>query len=63
MLADGKKGMPHVVNAVVCRSLELSWPIPRLKISKICVCPQFPYRGNDTVFWIFPIVRCDAFCM
>ena len=27
------------------------------------VCPQFPYRGNDTIFWIFPIVPCHAFCM
>ena len=29
----------------------------------VCVCPQFPYRGNDTIFWIFPIVPCHAFCM
>ena len=27
------------------------------------VCPQFPYRDNDTIFWIFPIVPCHAFCM
>ena len=27
------------------------------------VCSQFPYRGNDTIFWIFPIVLCHAFCM
>ena len=23
----------------------------------------FLYRGNDTIFWIFPIVPCHAFCM
>ena len=27
------------------------------------VCPQFPYRGNDTILWTFPIVPCHAFCM
>ena len=27
------------------------------------VCPQFPYRGSDMIFWIFPIVPCHAFCM
>ena len=27
------------------------------------VCSQFPYQGNDTIFWIFPIVPCHAFCM
>ena len=26
------------------------------------VCSQFPYRSNDTIFWIFPIVPCHAFC-
>ena len=26
-------------------------------------CLQFPYRGNDMIFWIFPIVHCHAFCM
>ena len=26
------------------------------------VCPQFPYRGNDTIFWIFSFVPCHAFC-
>ena len=29
----------------------------------VCVCPQSPYRGNDTILWIFPIVPCHAFCM
>ena len=29
----------------------------------VFVCPQFPYRGNDMIFWIFPIVHCHAFCM
>ena len=29
----------------------------------VCVCPQLPYRGNDMIFWIFPIVPCHAFCM
>ena len=29
----------------------------------VCVCPQLPYRGNDMMFWIFPIVPCHAFCM
>ena len=27
------------------------------------VCPQLPYRGNDMIIWIFPIVPCHAFCM
>ena len=27
------------------------------------VCPQLPYRCNDMIFWIFPIVPCHAFCM
>ena len=29
----------------------------------VCVCLQFPYRRNDTIFWTFPIVPCHAFCM
>ena len=29
----------------------------------VFVCPQFPYRGNDTIFGIFPTVPCHAFCM
>ena len=24
-------------------------------------CPQSTYRGNDTIFWIFPVVFCHAF--
>ena len=41
MLAGGKKGMPHVVNASLSiRSLELSWPIPRLKMSKAACLPK-----------------------
>ena len=27
------------------------------------VCPQFPYHGNEPIFWLFPIVPCHAFCM
>ena len=27
------------------------------------VCSQFPYRGNDTIFCIFPIAPCHAFSM
>ena len=27
------------------------------------VCPQYPYRGNDMIFWIFAIVHCHAFSM
>ena len=29
----------------------------------VCVCPQLPYRDNDMIIWIFPIVPCHAFCM
>ena len=29
----------------------------------VCVCPQLPYRGNDMIIWIFPVVPCHAFCM
>ena len=29
----------------------------------VCVCPHSPYRGNDMIFLIFPIVPCHAFCM
>ena len=25
------------------------------------VCPQSPYRDNDMILWIFPVVLCDAF--
>ena len=36
---------------------------PWFSCGTVCVCPQFPYRGNDTIFWIFLIVPCHAFCM
>ena len=29
----------------------------------LCLSAIFPYRGNDTISWIFPIVPCHAFCM
>ena len=50
----------------LCRSdmlliLNMVWPW--FSCRTVCVCPQFPYRGNDTIFWIFPIVPCHAFCM
>ena len=35
----------------------------REKEKSVCVCPQFPYSCKDTIFWIFPIVPCHAFCM
>ena len=40
-----------------------SWPIGQCHMQNVCVCPQLPYRGNDMIFWIFPIVHCRAFCM
>ena len=40
-------------------SMVWSW----FSCGTVCVCPQFPYRGNDTMFWIFRIVPCHAFCM
>ena len=40
---------------------NLVWPL--FSCGTVCVCPQFPYRGNDTIFWIFPIVPCHAFRM
>ena len=36
---------------------------PWFSCGTVCVCPQFPYRGNDMIFWIFPFVPCHAFCM
>ena len=36
---------------------------PWFSCGTVYVCPQFPYCGNDTIFWIFPIVPCHAFCM
>ena len=36
---------------------------PWFSCGTVCVCPQFPYRGNHTIFWIFPIVPCHAFSM
>ena len=36
---------------------------PWFSCGTVCVCLQFLYRGNDTIFWIFPIVPCHAFCM
>ena len=36
---------------------------PWFSCGTVCVCPQLPYRGNDVIFWIFPIVPCHAFCM
>ena len=29
----------------------------------VLVCPHFPHHGNDTIFWIFPVVLCHALCM
>ena len=29
----------------------------------VFVCPQFPYHGNDTIFWIFAFVLCHVFYM
>ena len=39
------------------------WPMSLAKRGTVFVCPQFPYRGNDMIFWIFPIVPSHAFCM
>ena len=36
---------------------------PWFSCGTVCVCLQLPYRGNDMIFWIFPIVPCHAFCM
>ena len=36
---------------------------PWFSCGTVCVCPQFSYRDNDMIFWIFPIVPCHAFCM
>ena len=36
---------------------------PWFSCGTVCVCPQLSYRGNDMIFWIFPIVPCHAFCM
>ena len=41
--------------------LYMVWP--RFSCGTVCVCPQFPCRGNDMIFWIFPIVPRRAFCM
>ena len=38
---------------------NMVWPY--FSCETVCVCPQFPYRGNDTIFWIFPTVPCHAF--
>ena len=36
---------------------------PWFSCGTVCVCPQFPYRGNNTIFRTFPVVPCHAFCM
>ena len=36
---------------------------PWFSCGTVCVYPQFSYRDNDTIFWIFPVVPCHAFCM
>ena len=36
---------------------------PWFSCGTVCVCPQLPYRDNDMIIWIFPIVPCHAFCM
>ena len=38
-------------------------PVKRFFWGTVLVCPQFPYRGNDMIFWIFPAVLCHALCM
>ena len=40
---------------------NMAWPW--LFCGSVFVCPQFPYRGNDMIFWIFSVVLCHAFCM
>ena len=29
---------------------------PWFSCGTVCVCLQFPYRGNDKIFWTFPVV-------
>ena len=36
---------------------------PRFSCGTVFISLQFPHRGNDTIFWIFPIAPCHAFCM
>ena len=36
---------------------------PWFSCGTVCVCLQFPYRGNDTIFRTFPVVPCHALCM
>ena len=36
---------------------------PWFSCGTVCACPQFPYRGNNTIFWTFPIVTCHALCV
>ena len=49
------------LDPICCSFFNMVWPW--FSCGTVCVCPQFPYRGNDTIFWIFPIVPCNAFCM
>ena len=42
-------------------TFNMVWPW--FSCGTVCVCLQLPYRGNDMIFWIFPIVPCHAFCL
>ena len=64
----------HSLQNHQCKKLTLTTyvhcRIPKRKLvssvfscGTVCVCSQIPYRGNDTIFWIFAIVPCHAFCM
>ena len=42
-------------------NFDMVWPW--FFCGTVFVCLQSPYRGNDMIFWIFPVVLCHAFCM
>ena len=57
-------GVPnHCALCTVHMLLIFNMVWPWFSCGTVCVCPQFPYRGSDTIFWTFLIVPCHAFCM
>ena len=57
------QGVGHVVFNLYTLLLIFNMAWLWFSCGTVSVCAQFPYRGSDMIFWIFPIVPCHAFCM
>ena len=56
-------GYEIILLAVNVSHLHCTYMPTCSQLRQSCAVSQFPYRGNDRIFWIFPIVLCYAFCM